>query len=311
MISAQLRKLFHSPRFRHARKVVVTVVGAAVVALGIFLLFFPGPAFVVIPAGFAILAIEFEWARRWSHQIVAGLKYLSSPRNLKRLLYENSLCLTLLGLFVIFFGGQLLMGQRTFNDDRAERGELPLSFARYAISGHAIEATFENWESEFLQMGMLVWLTVYLRQKGAADSHKLRGGNNTITTLHKSASAPWPVRRGGWVLKWYEHSLSLSLVLLFALSFLLHTWGGQRLMNDELIARHQPPVSFGDYLGHSRFWFESFQNWQSEFLSVAVLLFLSIFLRERGSPQSKRVDAPHWETGGHQPAMPATALHRT
>jgi hypothetical protein len=175
-----------------------------------------------------------------------------------------------------------------------------------------VEATFENWESEFLQMGALVWLTVHLRQKGAADSHKLRGGSNTITSFNtsKASGSPWPVRRGGWMLKLYEHSLSLSLLLLFLVSFLLHAWGGYRVLNDHQLALSQPTLSFGSHLGTAGFWFESFQNWQSEFLSVGVLLVLSIFLRERGSPQSKRVDAPHWETGGHQPAIPLAA-HKT
>lgn len=111
------------------------------------------------------------------------------------------------------------------------------------------------------------------------------------------ATTPWPVRRGGWVLKLYEHSLSILFLLLFLASFTLHTIGGGQEYIDEQLSHGQPGVTLLGYLGSSRFWFESFQNWQSEFLAVAVLVGASVYLREKGSPESKPVAEPHYETG--------------
>lgn len=301
----KIKKALNSKGFRPVRKVIVTVVGGLVLVAGVLMLFFPGPAFVVIPAGFAILAIEYEWARRWSRKVVEGLRYLSKPKNLKRLLYENSLTLALLALFLACFTGQIITGHRQNNENRKERGQDALSLKKYVTSGHVVEATFENWESEFLQMGALVILTVRLRQKGATDSHKLqagKGANAALNTTIKSG-APWPVRHGGLALRLYEHSLSLSLFALFLLSFFLHAAGGQSNFNEE----HGTAITLFGYMATSQFWFESFQNWQSEFFSVAVLVIFSIFLREKGSPQSKRVDAPHAATGGPESVLPATA----
>jgi hypothetical protein len=105
------------------------------------------------------------------------------------------------------------------------------------------------------------------------------------------------VRRGGFILTLYEHSLSIAFFLLFLASITLHALSGAGDYNQEQAEHGQPPVSALAYAGTSRFWFESFQNWQSEFLSIALVVLLSIFLRQRGSPESKPVDSPHHETG--------------
>ncbi|MET3719497.1 DUF6766 family protein [Arthrobacter sp. UYEF21] len=110
-------------------------------------------------------------------------------------------------------------------------------------------------------------------------------------------AAPWPVKRGRLVLKLYEHSLSILLVLLFAASFSLHAAGGASAYNDEQQSHGQPTVTVLGYLATSRFWFESFQNWQSEFLAVAVLVGASVYLCEKGSPESEPLADPHYETG--------------
>src|SRR5829696_8347889 len=109
--------------------------------------------------------------------------------------------------------------------------------------------------------------------------------------------APWPVRRGGAVLRLYENSLSLAFLLLFLLAFFLHGLSGMGNYNEEQALHGQPAVSLGEYLSSSRFWFESFQNWQSEFLAIWAMVVFSIYLRQRGSPESKPVDSPHSETG--------------
>jgi hypothetical protein len=173
--------------------------------------------------------------------------------------------------------------------------------SEYLRSGHFIESVFENWESEFLQMAAFVLLTAFLYQRGSPESRELEGNPDLDRDPRKDKrkDSPWPVFRGGLVLTFYEHSLSISLFLLFAVSFFLHAAGGAREYNQDQLehgAGGNPLTTF-DYLGTSRFWFESFQNWQSEFLSVGALIVLSIFLRERGSPESKPVAAPHSETG--------------
>jgi hypothetical protein len=220
---------------------------------------------------------------------------------MRRILRENGLSIVLFGLFVFAIVGQSLTGYTEHNSDRQEHGQATLSFGQYLQSGHFVEAVFENWESEFLQMGMYVLLTAYLFQKGSPESKKLDEKEPVDKEPGKSRprkNAPWPVRRGGFILKLYENSLCLAMLILFLASFALHAAGGAREYSREEMLHGGEAVTTLQYIGTARFWHESFQNWQSEFLSVGVLIVLSIFLRQKGSPESKPVDAPHSETGG-------------
>ncbi|HET6583704.1 MAG TPA: DUF6766 family protein [Nannocystaceae bacterium] len=215
-------------------------------------------------------------------------------------LRDHGLSLALVALTAGCFAGQLLAGHRVDNADRAEHGRPSVSFVEYMASGHSLEATFENWESEFLQMAVFVVLSVRLRQKGSSES-KGEGPQEVDEDprLHRDdPDAPWPVRRGGWVLVLYEHSLSLAFLLIFLATFVGHALGGVRKLAEERAMHGEPPESLLDYVASADFWFESFQNWQSEFLSLFAVVTLSIVLRQRGSPQSKPVAAPHRETGG-------------
>ncbi len=149
-------------------------------------------------------------------------------------------------------------------------------------------------------MAAFVFLTAYLYQKGSPESRKLEGEPDLDKDprYSKRKDSPAPVHRGGMLLTLYSHSLSLVLFLLFVASFLLHAAGGAREYREEQLEHgSSSSISLFGYIGTSRFWFESFQNWQSEFLSVAVLVVLSVFLRERHSPESKPVADPHHETG--------------
>ena len=219
---------------------------------------------------------------------------------MRRILRENGLSITLFLLFLVSLIGQSLTGQQEYNQDQQEHGRPTAGYVEYLGTGHFIEAVFENWESEFLQMGAFVILTVFLFQKGSPESKRLdvKEEQDADLTNAQRSDAPWPVRRGGLALALYKNSLSIALFLLFLLSFALHAVGGAREYNQEQ-AEHgnTERVSTIQYIGTSRFWFESFQNWQSEFLSVGALIILSIFLRQKGSPESKAVDAPHSETG--------------
>jgi hypothetical protein len=214
---------------------------------------------------------------------------------------ENGLSIVLAVLFLAFLVAQSLAGHRVEVEESQDHGERPPSYGEYLTSGGFVEATFENWESEFLQMAAYVVFTIRLRQKGSAESKKLEGKEKVDADPRNAKdkeNAPWPVRRGGLVLTLYEHSLGIAFALLFLLSFIAHALGGAADYSQEQLLHGGAPVSTVDYLGTSRFWFESFQNWQSEFLAVLSIVVLSIFLRQRGSPESKPVAAPNSETGG-------------
>jgi hypothetical protein len=218
---------------------------------------------------------------------------------MRRKLRDNSLSLTMLGIFLVLLFLQSLAGWRVSNADDAEHHQPTQSYGRYLHSAHFAEATFENWESEFLQMGAYVAFTAFLIQRGSPDSEQPDGDPSDADPREASddPDAPWPVRRGGLALKLYEHSLSSALLLLFLVSFVGHVLGGHAEYNQEQMAHGEAPVSLWSFLTSAQLWFQSMQNWQSEFLAVFALATLSIFLRERGSPESKPVAAPHAETG--------------
>ncbi len=219
---------------------------------------------------------------------------------MRKVLRDNGLTIVLFVLFALSLLGQSITGLSEYNDEQQKHGEAEVGYVEYLGTGHFVEAVFENWESEFLQMGMYVLLTVSLFQRGSSES-KDPDGNEAVDEdpreHQQDPTAPWPVRQGGWILGVYQHSLSLALFLLFFFSFMLHAAGGVREYNQEQAAHGAQAISMLGYLATSRFWFESFQNWQSEFLSIGVLAVLSIFLREQGSPESKPVASPHAKTG--------------
>lgn len=215
-------------------------------------------------------------------------------------LRNNGLSLAMLALFGCSAVGQVAAGFHVHNDELADLGAKTLSLGGYLSSGAFAEAVFENWESEFLQMAVFVLLTRSLRQRGSSESKALSGSSDVDEDPRKARDkpgVPWPVKRGGAVLKLYEHSLSLVLIMLFLLSFAGHVVGGARAYSEQQTLQGHPRVGSLAYLATAQFWFESFQNWQSEFLSIGVLIYLSIYLRERGSSQSKPVAAPHAKTG--------------
>jgi len=220
---------------------------------------------------------------------------------MRRFVRDHSLSIVMLGAFLLLWlGGQAWAGHRTYNDEQRAHGEAAVSFGEYVTRADFGEATFENWESEFLQMGVYVLLTAYLVQRGSAES-KPAAGDPTLDAdprEHRSdPDAPWPVRRGGLVLKLYENSLSIFMITLFLLAFVGHLVTGAHGFNAEQAAHGEPAVSVVGFLFRSEFWFQSLQNWQSEFLAVGTLVIASVYLRQRGSPESKPVHAPHASTG--------------
>lgn len=217
---------------------------------------------------------------------------------MKKFFYHNSLSIVFLLLFIAAFLGQVFFGIEEYNKELIENGGHAVTMSNYLTTGHFIESTFENWESEFLQMALFVWLTIFLKQKGSSESKGFDGDEKVDREPSANRKgAPWPVKKGGVWLWLYQNSLTISLFLLFFASFVLHFYGSLKDENAMNVLKGNPQLSLVDYLGESRFWFESFQNWQSEFLSVFAIIVLSIFLRQKGSSQSKPVDAPHCATG--------------
>ncbi|HEX2271151.1 MAG TPA: DUF6766 family protein [Pyrinomonadaceae bacterium] len=220
---------------------------------------------------------------------------------MRKILRDNGLTIILVLCLILFLVGQVVAGMLHYNDEQRTHGQPEVDIVSYLATPHFVEATTENWESEFLQMFAFVLLTACLYQKGSAESRDPDKNEPVDRDPNKSRNkkdAPWPVRKGGIVLKLYENSLSLAFLLLFFVSFALHAMSGAREYNqDQLEHGNTEQVTTLQYMGTSRFWFESFQNWQSEFLAVAAMVVLSIFLRQKGSPESKPVDAPHSQTG--------------
>ena len=214
---------------------------------------------------------------------------------------DNGLLLACIGLFAVFFVGMIVAGTATYNNEQLEHGSSEqVSVLEYLTTGDFVEATFENWESEFLQMGMYVVLTAFLYQRGSSESKPINSDapqDDDPRDRSDEPGAPWPVRRGGGVLKVYEHSFAIAFFVLFAASWALHALGGVRAFNDEQIQHGQQAISVLRYVTTSRFWFESMQNWQSEFIAVAAIVGLSIIFRQRGSAESKPVADPNRDTG--------------
>lgn len=217
---------------------------------------------------------------------------------MKKFIKNNSLSIVLILLFLISIAGQVKFGFEEHNRDLLEQGGKSLSLSKYLTSGHFIETTFENWESEFLQMAIYIVLTIFLQQKGSSESKDFEKKDPVDREPDpKRKGAPWPVKKGGLILTLYKYSLTIVFVILFIISFTLHFYGSWEDENQQLFLKSLPTKTAGEYFTDSRFWFESFQNWQSEFLSVFAIVVLSVFLRQKGSPQSKPVDAPNDQTG--------------
>jgi hypothetical protein len=224
---------------------------------------------------------------------------MTKQRLLNKFLFSNGLSLLMFGLFAIFLIGGSMSGYLHNNQELQEHGQPAKTYGEYVVSGEFVEAVFENWESEFLQMAALVVATIFLRQKGAPDSKRLRGKEEVDTSSRYSIinAASGASRTKAVKEAIYANSLSLALLGLFLISFVLHAWGGVAAHNEEALTHGEETLGIMEYVRTSRFWFESFQNWQSEFLSVGALLLLSVYLRQRGSPESKAIGEPNSKTG--------------
>lgn len=216
---------------------------------------------------------------------------------------DNNLSIVLVILFLLCVVGHAYSGWLAYNDEQRHHQKPEISLTSFLRSNEFGETVFENWESEFLQMGFYVVLTVFLYQKGSSESKKHDGTDQVDEDplAHRDdPDVPGPVRAGGWRLTLYKNSLSMAFLALFLFSFWGHAATGARRYSEEQ-RDHGAVEHLGviDYVQTAHFWYESFQNWQSEFLAVLAIVVLSIRLRQWGSPESKPVHAPHAATGGN------------
>jgi hypothetical protein len=217
-------------------------------------------------------------------------------------LRENGLSLFFAGLFLATIFGQSFVGQHAHNAELLEHGGAAVSWWQYVTSPQYWGAVMENWQSEFLQFTVFIGATVWLVQKGSNESKPLDdAGRETDERQrvgpHADERSPRWAKAAGVKRRLYENSLLITMSAIF-----FATWAGQslnnwRVFNDEQQEHSQAAVSWGSYLLTSDFWEKTLQNWQSEFLAVGVMVVFTIYLRQRGSPESKPVGAPHDETG--------------
>lgn len=217
-----------------------------------------------------------------------------------KFLRDNGLTIVLLIATLISILGMMTTGLSVYNEDLVRHGSHAIAMAEYLKTGHFLSALFENWESEFLQMSAYVALTAFLFQRGSAESKDpdFHVPQDTASAKNEAnPDAPLPVRMGGFARSLYSYSLGLALFALFLLSFVMHLRDSAAAEVADAALHGLPEPTLVDHLLSAQFWFQSFQNWQSEFLSTAVVVVLSIFLRFRSSPESKPVAAPHSKTG--------------
>jgi hypothetical protein len=220
---------------------------------------------------------------------------------MRRWAFENSLSLFFLGLFLISVVGQSVAGMYEFNDHQMQHGESTVSYGRYVVSSDFGADMLENWQSEWLQFWVFALATVWLIQKGSNESKKpedagLESDEQQRVGEHAGRNAPRWAKVKDWRLSLYSNSFFIVMGLVFLATWIGQSFASWTVFNDQQQAHDDPTISWLSYLGSPDFWERSLQNWQSEFLAVGTMVVFTIYLRQRGSPESKPVGAPHDET---------------
>ncbi|MFG3442967.1 DUF6766 family protein [Nonomuraea sp. NPDC047897] len=219
-----------------------------------------------------------------------------------RRIKDNALSLTFLALFVLALGGQAVAGTFQYNDEELSSGGEPVSVLDYVTSSTFAVDVAENWQSEYLQFLLFIVLTVWLVQRGSPESKEpgeegAESDRQQLVGPYAKADSPAWARAKGVRLWLFSNSLGLVMGAVFVGSWLAQSVAGLAAFNSDRLADLRDPVSWGGYLGSPEFWNRSLQNWQSELLAVLSMVVLSIYLRQRGSPESKPVGASHAATG--------------
>jgi hypothetical protein len=221
---------------------------------------------------------------------------------MRRLLKENSLSIVFLLLFLAAITGQAIAGHADFNEEQVRHGDPEISLGRYVVSSDFGVAVMENWQSEYLQFTLFVVLTVWLLQRGSPESkelHKsgLESDEDQKVGEHAVSSSPRWAKLGGIRRTIYENSLLLVMGTIWLGTWFAQSVTGLAQFNSERLDHQMATVGWWTYLGKADFWEKTLQNWQSEFLAVGSMAILAVYLRQRGSPESKPVGAPHSATG--------------
>ncbi|MFF7977002.1 DUF6766 family protein [Streptomyces sp. NPDC007905] len=221
---------------------------------------------------------------------------------LTRFVKHNSLTLAFGTGFLLTLAGQAVSGHADFNNKLVTDGLQPVGFLKYlTTSDFAVDVT-ENWQSEYLQFFLYIFGTVWLLQHGSPESkalHKagVESDREQKVGDHAAPSSPGWAADKGWRQKLYSRSLGIVMGAIFVWSWLAQSVTGAAAYNEEHLRQLQAPISWPQYLGSADFWNRTLQNWQSELLAVASMAILSVYLRQRGSPESKPVGAAHTSTG--------------
>jgi len=221
---------------------------------------------------------------------------------MRRFLRENSLGIVFLLFFVLAIAGQAYAGWQDFNEQATAHSEETISLGRYLTTSDFGNAMLENWQSEYLQFTLYILLTVFFVQRGSPESKEpgSEGGESDEEQLvgeHAPADAPRWARAGGWRRSLYSNSLVILMASIWLLSWFGQSVTGWSDYNADQLTHEAPTVGWLGYLGTAHFWEATLQNWQSEFLAVGSMAVFAIYLRQRGSPESKKVGAPHHATG--------------
>ena len=218
-----------------------------------------------------------------------------------RFVRENGLSLFFGLLFVVTLVAQSIVGHSVFNDEQVQHGEPAVSYGRYLVSSHFGSAVLENWQSEWLQFILFALAAVWLVQRGSNESKEvgeegLESDQRQRIGGYAPPNGPAWAKVRGWRTAIYSNSFLLLMTLIFFGSWLGESTTSWTEFNNEQREHDDGTVSWVEYLGEPDFWEKSFQNWQSEFLAVGAMAIFTVYLRQRGSPESKPVGAPHEET---------------
>lgn len=218
-----------------------------------------------------------------------------------RFLRDNGLSLFFLAIFIAAIIGQAFAGHANENERLLQHGSPPIAFWDFVASSRFLVDVTENWQSEFLQFTLFIFATIWLVQRGSPESKSIadagveRDRDQRVGRYARADSPSW-ARVGGWRTVVYSNSLLILMTGIFVLSWFAQSLGGLIVTNEELAEHGQAAQSWGEYAMSADFWNRTLQNWQSEFLAVGAMVAFAIYLRQRGSAESKPVGAPHDET---------------
>jgi len=224
---------------------------------------------------------------------------------MKRFLRENSLSIFFLVIFILALVGQAISGHNLYNEESMEHGQGPISLWRYLSSSDFGQAVMENWQSEYLQFALFALATVWLLQKGSPESKELdeagtESDEEQRVGRHAEEDSPRWAKYGDLRTTIYSNSLIIVMTLIFLGSWFAQSVTGMTAFNQEQADHKEPTLSWLEYIGSSEFWQTTFQNWQSEFLAVGSFAIIAVYLRQRGSPESKPVGAPTQDATGEE-----------